>query len=1066
MFFLALWLGPDSAAADNRTARRLRWAALDQEAELRLDSAVILLDHAIAADPAYFPAYFDYIRLLRERGADDILRRRLAPRDARAGVTARCAALMAREPHTLDHQQLARRRHDLLALDRADRNTCIAFAHQETMSNASDSVPARLTIEYSRLATRLAPELGRTWSAYASRLDRNHERKGARAVLEHALRLRLHPLERTELQIQLAQLRLRSEGRAAVRTFQTRVIAAATRDGRPGIRYLVTELYQNGESARAARLALTRAPQARPRLYWALDDAGASLVESGNPEAGLKHHQRQAAIADSLRSPRLQLMAYVRRGRAFSKLGQLEDAERDLRRAVSLGVAANQYFFIEAYHNLAHTYEGWGRWQDAARSADRYAALARTHGSTGQEVMSLHDAGTIRWKAGWHAAARRDFDAMVRVIDMSQREPYWAAEYFERIGDFTRALTYLRRSRDVRAHPQDIPRTLSALTRVFELLGYADSAEVAAREHDAMSSEWPPLETPLVPGLLARRGRLNEAVVVAGAWARRQRDSGNLHGGAIAFLQLSELLLQANQPRAALTAAARAETLAVGLHLTDELIHSQRLQGQANIRMGARANGLRLLRAAIRAARAHPTLEAVRSTELALGNALAGNGRARQALQAYDNAARAVEGTTALLAADLDRVGYRDRHLAPFDGAIGELIRIEHSPQAVNALADWSRRRKAAALALGLDRVAQTAAAKNGFALARVQGALRGDEALLDYMVFDTVVAVLVVTSRSARVLRLPITEPQLRKLVENLRSPLVTSYNGRIDVSRAHFDVPAAQRLYRILLKPVLTALPPQRRLVIAPDGPLHYLPFEILVSSPSAGRNTRPLHASATYVLDDYEILYVPSADWVTRRSPYRTSPRRLLVLAGSAPAAAQEAAAISRAWPPGGIKVLDERTATETALRTARGFDILHIATHAHADGRDPLASHLRLRGDAENDGYFHLSEITAAPRAVRLVVLSACETTSGPLYRGEGLLGLARGFLAGGAGGVVATQWPVGAPTALVMDHFYRALAADASASSALRDARLALRRSPATAHPLFWGGIVLIGGRDI
>ena len=75
-----------------------------------------------------------------------------------------------------------------------------------------------------------------------------------------------------------------------------------------------------------------------------------------------------------------------------------------------------------------------------------------------------------------------------------------------------------------------------------------------------------------------------------------------------------------------------------------------------------------------------------------------------------------------------------------------------------------------------------------------------------------------------------------------------------------------------------------------------------------------------------------------------------------------------------------------------------------------------------------------------------------------------MGLARAFLAGGAKAIAATQWPVGAASADMMDTFYRELAAGSTPDAALRDAQMALRRAPATSHPFYWGGFVLVRGR--
>lgn len=47
----------------------------------------------------------------------------------------------------------------------------------------------------------------------------------------------------------------------------------------------------------------------------------------------------------------------------------------------------------------------------------------------------------------------------------------------------------------------------------------------------------------------------------------------------------------------------------------------------------------------------------------------------------------------------------------------------------------------------------------------------------------------------------------------------------------------------------------------------------------------------------------------------------------------------------------------------------------------------------------------------------------------------------------------------------MAQFYRSLAAGHSATTALQEARTAMRRNPNTAHPFHWAGFILIqGGR--
>jgi len=79
-----------------------------------------------------------------------------------------------------------------------------------------------------------------------------------------------------------------------------------------------------------------------------------------------------------------------------------------------------------------------------------------------------------------------------------------------------------------------------------------------------------------------------------------------------------------------------------------------------------------------------------------------------------------------------------------------------------------------------------------------------------------------------------------------------------------------------------------------------------------------------------------------------------------------------------------VLSEASATETAVRLALPeLDIVHFAVHAAADDGDVLASYLRVAPDDSNDGYMHVAEFGGITLATSLVVLSGCETASGPL-----------------------------------------------------------------------------------
>ncbi|MBI1723134.1 MAG: CHAT domain-containing protein [Gemmatimonadetes bacterium] len=1068
---LLLALSGARAAQDTALANRLVWAGLDREAELHYDSAFVLYRAARDAAPTDLGVYLRYRNMGELLGRWPRVRREYeALRGSRDGDLA-CLALYGSSP-TYSPWPLA----ELTSLERRFGETeCSAYYR----AYADRNEPARVLASFAR-AARFRPDRPDFWYDYALVLGAHGRWDEAERVIRAAIRQHRHPMDQTYLY--LMQARIAHQRGASNRTAVLRraIADAAARDGRPGLR--MAQLYQAAYCVWAPcsperlweLINFASEHGAWPIAVQALEWLGRDFIDRGEPAAALPALDRAAAIADTVGSAQWQAFVYTRRGRACAKLGRLAEAERDLRWAAAGAREAREpYWVAEAYHNLAHVYESMGRLVEASRAADQYIQAAGADRLSAPAMMSYHDAGMIRWKAGWHAAAHAAFREMVKIIDEQRDNNYWAGEYYERIGDWRRAIEYYRRGLNSRAQGDRLDRThnLAGLARAHEALGQLDSAEAAARAHDGRPELWGPLSSPLLPGVLARRGRLPEAVRSAAVWAARQVHGGNIQGAAIAHLQLAELLRRWGKPTAALGAARTAESLAVNLNLTDELIDARRLGGVALLDLRQVDSGLATLRAAAALADARPTAAGLLGTHVSLGDALGDLGRADQALAAYERAARVVETMTGRFDVDLDRARFRDRHLAPFDGALRVLLRAGASGERLEQVVRWSQRRKAMALALATRAGTDTSLGRipRPLLIADLQRRLRADEALIDYVVIDSLVAAIVVTNVRATVVRLESPAAAISALVERLRGPLMTTYVGRLDLARAPYDLAVAEELHQRLLAPLLPLLGRRSRLILVPDGVLHHVPFEALVVRRS-GELTGPAdYAAAVYVVDANELSYLPSAQFLEppgkRKGGGLARTTRLLAVTYEASGGAREAEAIVAAWPRGLADVLSGPAATETAVRAnGRGRALLHFATHARADDRDPLSSYLRLVQDAENDGYLHLTEISQAKIRAPLVVLSACETLKGRLFNGEGMMGLARAFLAGGAGAVVATRWPVGPATADFMAQFYRALTAGRAPASALDASRALMRRNPQTAHPFYWAGFILILGK--
>jgi CHAT domain-containing protein len=185
---------------------------------------------------------------------------------------------------------------------------------------------------------------------------------------------------------------------------------------------------------------------------------------------------------------------------------------------------------------------------------------------------------------------------------------------------------------------------------------------------------------------------------------------------------------------------------------------------------------------------------------------------------------------------------------------------------------------------------------------------------------------------------------------------------------------------------------------------------------------------------------------------------------------PFSREEASAIASFVPPRSfLEATDFRASRATATSGALGeYRILHFATHGILNSERPELSGLVLslfdKNGKPQDGFLRMHEIYNLQMPADLVVLSACQTALGKEVRGEGLIGLTRGFMYAGAARVIASLWQVDdLATAELMKRFYRGMLKDGMRpAEALRAAQLEMLRNPRWATPYFWAGFVLQG----
>jgi CHAT domain-containing protein len=311
-------------------------------------------------------------------------------------------------------------------------------------------------------------------------------------------------------------------------------------------------------------------------------------------------------------------------------------------------------------------------------------------------------------------------------------------------------------------------------------------------------------------------------------------------------------------------------------------------------------------------------------------------------------------------------------------------------------------------------------------------------------------------------------------------------------------------------------------KRLVVVAPGALSYLPFAAL---PAPGDEKRPA-GDYEPLIAKHEVVSIPSAsvlsiirremagrqrvtkavavlaDPVFEESDPRLESAKKGNSSGEAPAAPvadaefseltrairtmnfsdgragftrlpfsrQEAEGIIALTQEGtGLKATDFSASRDLAMsQELNQYRILHFATHGLLNSERPELSGLVFslvdQEGKPQDGFLRLHEIYNLQLNADLIVLSACETGLGKEIKGEGLIGLTRGFMYAGAPRVVASLWNVDdLATAELMKLFYQGLLKDGlPAGAALRAAQLELSGQKRWASPYFWAGFVLHG----
>ena len=359
----------------------------------------------------------------------------------------------------------------------------------------------------------------------------------------------------------------------------------------------------------------------------------------------------------------------------------------------------------------------------------------------------------------------------------------------------------------------------------------------------------------------------------------------------------------------------------------------------------------------------------------------------------------------------------------------------------------------------------------------------------------------------------------ELEAAAKSVYDLLINSKQSAPSGAGAEFVV-AAEKLGGMVLGPVSGKIAGMRIVVVA-DGSLQYIPFGSLpnpaakknrtsfapltvtnevVSLPSAsslqimrtesarskrGPNLVAVFADPVFVHDDERVSVatpLPSPVSELSKTPTKISTtilERAIKFDGNSPESfrisrlpftRREADGIIATVPKtGSMKAVDFAANRDAALSDeVSKYRIVHFATHGILHSEHPELSGIVLSLVNEKgepvDGFLRLNDIYNMNLNADLVVLSACQTALGKEVRGEGLIGLTRGFMYAGSPRVVASLWKVDdVATAEFMKIFYqRMLTANMRPAAALREAKIAMMKQKRWSSPYYWAAFELQG----
>lgn len=349
-----------------------------------------------------------------------------------------------------------------------------------------------------------------------------------------------------------------------------------------------------------------------------------------------------------------------------------------------------------------------------------------------------------------------------------------------------------------------------------------------------------------------------------------------------------------------------------------------------------------------------------------------------------------------------------------------------------------------------------------------IQNSLDRKTALIEYSVSDTILYIFVLTNKKLSCKTV---------LIDSSLSDLIQTYLKSVIKLNTSDFIHSARMLYTILIEPIKSDIRFKNKLVIIPHEELYELPFDALLTKEHSGRDI----TDYPYLISKYDIIQHYSANLLvyTKNIPDNRANNHFIGFApvkfenmfDNLPGSVEEIQTISSLFNDKNKSSTSclYQDANERIIKSSelKEYKYIHLATHGVVKSENNDQSYFVFSQDdstkSSEDNLLYANECYNLDLQSDLVVLSSCESGLGEIAKGEGIMGLNRGFQYSGTKNIVYSLWKVDDKSShQLMSEMYQLIVRNGAQSSSLRKAKLAMIKNPATAFPKAWAGYVWMG----